>query len=506
MILTTSDYLEYYLTLVGWIVNNGIWDMLLASGIFAIPFAFIVIQEWLRARAEGADEGNKGVLSSYRIENRAWAAMLVILFGCIPMKTVSFSTIRFDTARSAQCGTSVSAPDDTRWANAFTTLNGQSAKVPVWWFFVHSLSRAVTGAAVAAIPCGVDLRQMRMDIDATRINDPLLAQEVSDFTRDCYAQSRARLFMNRPALTQQQLNDVSWIGSRYFIDTPGFYDNYHASRALDAWPYSPARDAGLAEVTGGGGYPTCTEWWLDSGRGLRDRLLGKIEPSLLTQFASWAGFLSQAEVEDSLIRTIASPKQVMNRGAVYADYGGHVDKGISDHVTRGVSDVGLAFGALKQIPAIDAVRRAVPMILSLIKMTLVVCIPLVLLIGTYDLKAFMTVTCVQFGLFFVEFWFQLARWVDSTVLDALYGWDSPHANFNPLMGIDNFFGDAVLTLVMGAMFIGMPVIWVSALGWVGFQAAVIVSGLSKASAGAQAAGGGGVGAIMKMLGTAIKKN
>ena len=63
MTLYTTDYLEYYLTLVAWIINNGIWNVLVASGIFALPFLAIVVQEWLKARAEGADEGNKGVLS-----------------------------------------------------------------------------------------------------------------------------------------------------------------------------------------------------------------------------------------------------------------------------------------------------------------------------------------------------------------------------------------------------------------------------------------------------------
>ena len=72
MTLYTTDYLEYYLTLVAWIVNNGIWSILVASGVFALPFVAIIIQEWLKARAEGADEGNKGVLSSMRVENRVW--------------------------------------------------------------------------------------------------------------------------------------------------------------------------------------------------------------------------------------------------------------------------------------------------------------------------------------------------------------------------------------------------------------------------------------------------
>ncbi|MCL2591370.1 MAG: conjugal transfer protein TraG N-terminal domain-containing protein [Betaproteobacteria bacterium] len=489
MTLTTTDYLEYYLTLVGWIVGNGIWDVLVASGIFAIPFAFIVIQEWLKARTEGVDEGNKGALSAVRIENRVWAAVMVILFGCIPFIPVSLSTIQFDTSRSAQCNTSIPVPDDTRWSNAYTTLNNQSAMVPVWWFLIHSLSKAVTGAAVAAIPCGVDLRQMRMDIDATRINDPLLAQEVSDFTRDCYNQSRARLFMNRPSLTQQQMNDVSWIGSRYFLSTPGFYDTYHASTALDAWPYNATRDVGLAQVTGGGGYPTCNQWWLDGGRGLRARLLNQVDPSLLTRFAGWAGFLSSDEVADSVIRAIASPqKQIANRGAAYTDYGGQVDMSIPNMAVRAASDLGTLFGSLAYFPAMDVVRQALPMVLSFLKMALVICIPLVLLIGTYDLRALMTVTCVQFALFFVDFWLQLARWIDSTILDALYGWDSPHSNFNPLMGLNNTFGDGILFFVMAAMFIVMPLIWMAALSWVGIRAGSFVQALSDGTKGAGAAG------------------
>ena len=38
------------------IINNGIWNILVASGVFALPFVAIVIQEWLKARSEGADD------------------------------------------------------------------------------------------------------------------------------------------------------------------------------------------------------------------------------------------------------------------------------------------------------------------------------------------------------------------------------------------------------------------------------------------------------------------
>ena len=497
MTLFTTDYLEYYLTLVGWIVHNGIWAVLVSSGVFALPFVAIIIQEWLKARAEGADEGNKGVLSSMRIENRVWVAIVVVMFAGIPFIDVDLSMIRFDTSRSAQCQVNMPQPSDTGWSQSFTTLNNQSAKVPVWWAFMHAVSRAVTGASIAAIPCGTDLRQMRIEVDATRISDPVLAQEVADFTHDCYGPARAKLFMNRPALDEAQMHDVTWIGSRFFLDSAGYYDTYRANTPRDGWPYDSNRDAGLAQVPSGAGYPTCRQWWSAGGNGLRARLLGQVDPGLLTRLAGWAGFMSRTEVDDSVIRAIASPRQQkLNQGAVYADYGGQIEKSLPNIVTRAAGDVGLAVGSLGFFPAMDVVRQALPMVLSLLKMALVICIPLVLVIGTYDLKTVITVSVVQFALFFVDFWFQLARWIDSTILDALYGsgwgWNRPHSNFDPIMGLNNAFGDMLLNFVMATTFLVLPTFWVAALGWAGVKAGVVAQNLATGSKDAKDSTASGV--------------
>ncbi|HEV2678924.1 MAG TPA: conjugal transfer protein TraG N-terminal domain-containing protein [Rhodanobacter sp.] len=500
MTLYTTDYLEYYLTLVGWVINNGIWNVLVASGVFALPFLAIVLQEWLRARAEGADEGNKGVLSSMRIENRVFVAIVVIMFAGIPFIPMNLSTIQFDQTRSVQCQVNAPAPADTSWATSFTTLNNQSAQVPVWWFFMHAISKAITGAAVAAIPCGTDLRQIRMDIDSTRIANPVLAQEVADFTHDCYGPSRAKLFMNRPTLSEDQTNDVNWIGSSYFLNNAGFYNTYHSSTPRTAWPYDATRDAGLAQVPNGGGYPTCNQWWSEGDTGLRSRLLTQVSPDLLSRIGKWAGFLSPTQVDDAVIRDIVAPQQqTMNQGQVYTDYGGQVDRTLFNNANRMTSDVGLSVGSLGFFPAMDVVRQALPMVLSFLKSALVICIPLVLLIGTYDLKAVVTVSCVEFALFFVEFWFQLARWIDSTILDALYGSGSPHQNLDLMMGLDNGFGDMLLNFVMAAMFIVLPAFWVSSLTWVGVRAGGAIQGLADGTRGAGEAGSKGAGTAMKAI-------
>lgn len=296
------------------------------------------------------------------------------------------------------------------------------------------------------------------------------------------------------------LHDVTWIGSRFFTDTGGYYDSYRSSTAREAWPYDDTRDAGLAQVANGGGYPSCRQWWSDGSNGLRARLLGQVDPSLLNRLAGWAGFLSKAEVDDSVIRAIASPRQQkLNQGSVYTDYGGQIDKTLPNIVTRATGDVGMAVGAIAAFPAMDVVRQALPMVLALLKMALVICIPLVLVVGTYDLKTVVTVSVVQFALFFTDFWFQLARWIDSTILDALYGWgfgwNRPHTNFDPLVGLNNAFGDMLLMFVMGTMFLVLPGFWLASLTWVGIRAGHVIQGLSDGSKSAGQAGGKGAGAL-----------
>ena len=64
------------------------------------------------------------------------------------------------------------------------------------------------------------------------------------------------------------------------------------------------------------GYPTCQQWWSDGSNGLRARLLAQVDPDLLTRIGHWAGFLSQNEVNDSVIRAVVSPQQQkMNQGS-----------------------------------------------------------------------------------------------------------------------------------------------------------------------------------------------
>lgn len=509
MTLYTNDYLEYYLTLVAWIINNGIWAMIQDSGLFALPFCIIVIREWLKVRGEGADEGNKGVLSLARIETHIYVGFVVVAFCGVPAVNVSFDTLAFDQSRSQQCQYNLPAPTETGWNTTFSSLAGKSAEMPMWWAFMHSMSKALTSGAVAAIPCGTDLRQMRMEIDRTRINNPLLAQEVADFTHDCYGPSRSRLFMRSPEVvadknTTDILEDLSWIGSRHLLNSAGYYDTDYSKTPRTAWPYNPVRDVGLPQVTGGGGYPTCKQWWSDAGVGLKERLQSQVDPDLLSRFLGWAKWMSPDKVNESLVRQLVSPSNQV-QGDVYSDYGGQIGGTIWNGLARATGTIGVAMGSLGYFPAMDMVRQALPMVMAFLKMAMVICIPFVLIVGAYQLKVAMTTTVVFFALIFVDFWFQLARWVDSTILDALYGLGSPHLSFDPVMGLNTATQDAILNFVMGAMFIILPLFWITALTWTGIQVSGALEGLTRGSQPVEKAGEGGAGPAKQAIGSVFDK-
>ncbi|MFG4428215.1 conjugal transfer protein TraG N-terminal domain-containing protein, partial [Pseudomonas aeruginosa] len=203
--------------------------------------------------------------------------------------------------------------------------------------------------------------------------------------------------------------------------------------------------------------------------------------------------LNQDEVTEAVIRQVISPSSQV-KGNVYTDYGGQVGGTVWNGLARAGGTLGVAMGSLAYFPAMDMVRQALPMVMSFLKMAMVICIPMVLVIGTYQLKVAMTMTVVFFAMMFVDFWFQLARYIDSTILDAFYGSGSPHLSFNPVMGLNTATQDAILNFVMGAMFVILPMLWITAIGWAGVQVGALLSDLSNGVKGVQQAGaqGGGI--------------
>ncbi|EOS95217.1 conjugal transfer protein TraG N-terminal domain-containing protein [Erwinia tracheiphila] len=493
--MTTNSYLEYFLTLLGWLVNNGLWDVLVSTGLFALPMAFKVVGIWLKVREEGEDEGNKGMLSLPRIENALYGAFFVMIACCVPLIQVSLTTLEFDKTRAKTCGTwTPKAPDESGYNNIISSMDGESAAAPVWWVLVHKLSKGVTQAAVASIPCRPDLRQLRFEVQRTFIENRALADELQDFTNDCYSLALYQWKRRDQGQTTDKaaLSDLTWIGSSTFLK--GDYTTLQSKLPRGMFSWSDARDSGRPN-TGNGGYPYCSEWWSAADTGLKARVMEQVDDSYWLRLSAAMKMIgsSQTDYQEEVIRRLVSPANltVSHGGEVYNGYGGNADMTAMNAISRITGTAGASVASLGAFPALDAMRQALPMVQAVMLMAIYIMVPLILAFAAYEFKTVITLTFVIFAVNFLTFWWELARWLDSWLLTALYSSDT-HSRFN-MMGFQNTSDDLIMNLVMGTMFIVLPTVWIGALSWAGVNIGVAISNASKEGTGSshQAAQNGG---------------
>ena len=493
--LTVDTYYEYFLTLLGWIISNELWSLLTQTGLFALPFLFHAAGLFLKAREQGDDEGNKGRLLANWLENYIYLSLIVIVFTCLPVFKVSYHTLEFNTERMKECGMTVYKPQDTNLAGISSELNGNSAMLPIWWAFTYSLGKGLTHGAIAALPCKPDLRQIRYEIQNTQITNPVLRQEVQDFVQQCFIPARSKVKRQQIDLDEAQSRDIDWIGSNLFVNTPGFYDIYRSQLPRSHWAYNPTRDVGLPN-TGNGGFPSCREWWADRDVGLKVRLLEQINPDTLTKIQKlWK---SDGDYTDIVIRRLVSPQNIaVSSGRVYGGYGSSFDLSNSDSINPKFFSDTLTFfagtaastaGGVLMSPVFDVIKQALPIVQGMILLAILIGIPLIIVFSGYSIKAIVTLTFVQFSFFFLSFWWELAKWLDTWLLTTLYSSDT-HSRWN-FIGIMNFADDRILSIVVNSMYILLPTLWIAMLGWAGLKAGqglnnIMSSGVKDAQGGTQ---------------------
>lgn len=484
--LTVDSYYEYFLTLLGWIISNGIWDLMVDTGIFAIPFLAHIIRLFIKAREQGDDEGNKGKLLAAWLENSVYGSLIVMIFTCVPLFDVSYATLQFDTDRMKECGYTVRKPTDLGMKGLSSELSGQKASLPLWWAFVYTVGKGVTHGAIATIPCKPDLRQLRFDVQHTRIKSPIMRQEIQQFAEDCFIPARAKIRRQKIELDEAQSHDLDWIGSSLLLNTPGFYDVYRAKTPQPFWPYELPRDDALPN-TGNGGYPSCKIWWSDPNVGLRQRIIEMVDDDVFLQLRKAISEDSYNNGVETVVRSIVRPVnlQISSGESVYRGYASHIGyTGINDALTQQVGDavsgvgsvLGIAVGGGLATPGFDSMKQALPMIQGLISLAVIIAMPVVTIIGLYGIRVIMAITFVQVGIFFLSFWWELARWLDTWMLETLYNSDTHssaaayagfmHGNY---AGLLNSKDDSIMKLVLITMFIIFPALWFAMMSWAGLK-------------------------------------
>ncbi|EBT1279649.1 conjugal transfer protein TraG, partial [Salmonella enterica] len=121
-------------------------------------------------------------------------------------------------------------------------------------------------------------------------------------------------------------------------------------------------------------------------------------------------------------------------------------------LTRAGTTIGLGLKQLDTQPGFDALKLALPVVQALLEMLVTVSIPVLLMFSAYEPKTIVTITFAQFALIFISFWWEVAGWLDDTLLKMTYdsitdftksvndGWIMNRANayFGLILTKDNF--------------------------------------------------------------------
>ena len=391
------------------------------------------------------------------------------------------------------------------------TISGEVGRIPIWWGFVHVVSKAVVAAGTAAIPCTGDVVRLTMTLGNDTVEDPLLLKELADFTTDCHRPAVRRMYTGAGGGGSfTALSQMDYVGSGFFLDTPGYYDGLYSRRDRPAFPPNPVRDAGLE-----GSHPTCREWWRDGANGLRARLLAEIDtpharrdglrperdsprgeprdvgrgaggpaaaPLPSRTVPGTASGVSSVSYEPGVAENYRMGAAAHDRaltGVVHAT--GDV---IDDVLSMGAAGLGMLLQGPGNVAAGVAIREGMPIFLALLLMVFVAVLPVLMVFSRYDVSVLVTLTLVFFGLQFFHVLWGMAFWVDNHLYEALSGpAGAPKAN--PIQGLVSLW-------VQRFLYIVFPMIWLAAIGWVGVKAESAMGGISKladSSAGAAQSGG-----------------
>lgn len=521
--MTTFSYFEYYLTMLGWVISNGVWNGLTASGIAILPLLAIFVQSFIQVRERGDTLNVEAVTKN--VETRLWVSYIVILFACIPWPVLNLGEIKVDTTSS--CGVSAIEHDKTQWGGEFATIGNVQPRVPVWFNFVHLVSKSLTGVAIASIPCNGDVRATIFEIDNQRIADPVLIDEISQFTSECYAEARVKFFRDQNVSESWadangliSKHESGWIGAKVFLDTPGYYDSMRALTPQKFFPWNASRDEGLAVGQNGGGYPVCKSWWLDSQNGLRTRLAEQVEPDLLERASSILRWGESAT--DSMIRNLVSPssqQRSKDMGSPFYNMGPSTSSGVagaSDWARelynnfKATSQTGpLGNERDKASAKAQAMRAALPMLQPIAYMVLVISIPIVMVLSGYSLGAMIQLSMGMFLIHFLHFWWELSRWLDSKLLAGLYmnqGLDAAATRMLPWT--DHGAAYWMVDFVLWGSLVAMPLLFVAFMSWAGMRGATALTaafGMGGAAGAAATVGGNAGGGLGTLAGSAGKK-
>lgn len=483
--MTVTGYLALYTTVLGWQQYNNLWELAVGTGIIYLPFVSIILSNTFGPfTSMGAKDAAQ--IAVRRLTLQIMSAFFVIAFAAAPTINLDPKVLHYEPLCNKDAKNATPGHTGTTYDNSFNVPTG--VKVPLFWYLVMAISNGITHAASQSTPCApLDLRTLHTQLDTSTIQDPRLKQEVSQFYSDCYAPAYSTYMSgNLPASQESQIEqslnkngkeDVAWLGSQTFQNISGLYDAVKATKPVDGFAFDAKRDVEAGQVANhsANGQPNCKEWWSDPTNGLSTKLKQAFPPSFTQQLMHLG---NPQKAQDVALKKLITHSFGDNQtlGDKVRGYESLNDNMSGDYVSRFVgAQLGIIYEKFSYYPKLHLLINALPVIQGSLLFAIYAFLALAIPFSSYRINFCVSGAVVLFSLIFCSYIWHLVGWLDTYLIQALY----PSVDGIAGLGILSDIGmnQTLVDMIIGTLYVLLPILWMSVMGWAGFQAGQQISNL-----------------------------
>jgi len=286
----------------------------------------------------------------------------------------------------------------------------------------------------------------------------------------------------------------------------GLYDANKAQNPIKGFNYQENRDfeEGQVDSHSQWGTPTCKDWWSDPENGLEVRLKQAVPPDLMQSLLHLGG--NNDQLQEAAIKTLITHSFTLNQSMSdqLRGYESLNDNASGDYFSRFVgAQLGVAYESFSFYPKLHLLINALPVIQSALLFAIYAFLALAIPFASYRVGFCITGAIVIFSVIFCSFLWSLTAWFDNYLIQALYPSLADIPGMGGILGsLTSAYADPSKTnelfvdMIIGTLYVVLPILWMSVMGWAGFQAGQQVTNLVGTMSGTAKTAGERVGNIV----------
>ena len=522
-----GSYLELYTTLFGAKAGEDFFTLFWAIGLYKIGFVMVGVFTLIDAFKKGGADGGWYFIRTIAV--RMLALFVVMLIFVWPSMKLDMANIKYDPpstfATAAESGGEPVTIYDrtTTYGQSGFKPNQYDVKVSIAQRLAMAVGHGINRATTKLLASQTSMRLLDEGLSTMKIDDPALKQELVEFNQECYipAINKWKTFWRESGkpIDLQTLEaiwkqtDLTYIGSRVLMDTPGLYapcpnpsqcgSSLQSSRAVAGFPWSNARDGEPMAYQGTpqNGMPYCNQWWTSIKGKLWNTQINALDDfNYILRDNGYASLIPGTAVlgfygaEDQLIKIsmernrsdyeMFSSDLTYNTGVVKNDSGmlGSTRKAATNAFTTAVGWVGtvgsqpLASVENMQLNNLTQISQAITLL------ALYLLWPFVAVFSGMKWEVMATYAILVLSVVSWQLWWTVTIWIDSNLLMSMY------PDTNSMMAQMEDFGTKriLLNRVTNTMALLAPMIWSFVLTFAGYKGATAMQGVTS-QLGSQAA-------------------